>query len=164
MRIQWARCCVNSPIGKGRLVQWKNRCFPGEWSEETDTVPVGRTGCEPAKGSLQLQGVKYVLHTVGLEWPASPTEESSNGKVKAIREAISHALVVAETLRCRSVTLPPISGGVFAQNNERAEQAARRAVVSEVNLWASRAAPSTLKEVHIVDKSISVLSASRSAA
>mmetsp|Transcript_2173 Transcript_2173/g.7089 ORF Transcript_2173/g.7089 Transcript_2173/m.7089 type:complete len:1082 (+) Transcript_2173:227-3472(+) len=129
----------------------------GEWSAEEVLVPEGRTGVEPVDRASNLgdQGVKFLLHTVGPQWTASPTEEESYCMVKGIREAVSHALCVAEALECRSVTLPPISGGLFALNNERSKHAARSALISEVKLWANNAAElSFLKEVIIVDNSI----------
>ena len=100
-----------------------------EESNKIGYVPTGSAAYTSA-GSLPS---KYVIHAVGPVW-------GSGNEEKLLRSAVRSALVVAEKLNLKSISMPAISSGIFGYPKKEA----CRVIFSEVKNFLE-------KDAHSVD-------------
>ena len=87
----------------GEVIRRQSR----EWVQKYGPVPVGEVAVTAA-GELPA---RYVVHAVGPRWGEGNEE-------KKLRSAVRNALLKADELGCRSVSLPAISTGIFGYPKE----------------------------------------------
>jgi O-acetyl-ADP-ribose deacetylase len=73
--------------------------------------PVSHT--HPAWTSGGLLPAKYIIHAVGPVW-------GSGGEDQKLSDAVTGSLGVADELKCKSLTMPAISTGIFGFPRDRA--------------------------------------------
>jgi len=78
-----------------------------EWVKRNGPVPVGNVAVTSG-GNLPA---RYVIHAVGPRWGEGDEEQK-------LRNAVKNALTRAESLGCRSISMPAISTGIFGYPKE----------------------------------------------
>jgi O-acetyl-ADP-ribose deacetylase len=82
-----------------------------EWIRQHGSV----SHSHPAWTSGGLLPVKYVIHAVGPVWGDGDEDQK-------LADAVTGCLRVADELKCKSISLPAISTGIFGFPKERAAQ------------------------------------------
>lgn len=80
-----------------------------EWVRKHGLVPHSH----PAWTSGGLLPAKYVIHTVGPVW-------GDGDEDKKLTDAVTGSLRVADKLKCKSISMPAISTGIFGFPKDRA--------------------------------------------
>lgn len=81
-----------------------------EWIRKHGPV----TYSHPAWTSGGLLPAKYIIHAVGPVWEDDGSED------KKLLEAVTGSLRVADELKCKSISMPAISTGIFGFPKDRA--------------------------------------------
>ena len=74
----------------------------------------------PAWTSGGLLPAKYVIHAVGPVWGDTHDVGTSGDEDKKLSDAVIGSLKVAGELKCRSISMPAISTGIFGFPKDRA--------------------------------------------
>src|SRR5687768_6823405 len=106
-----------------------------EWIRKHGSV----SHTHPAWTSGGLLPAKYIIHAVGPVW-------GSGGEDKKLTEAVTGALRVADELKCKSVSLPAISTGIFGFPKERAA----RIIFSSMDEYFAKTQESNIQQVRII--------------
>jgi putative ATPase len=61
-------------------------------------------------GKLEANGIKYVIHTVG---PVFKENEAVLPQQMLLYDAVYNSLLMADKLKCKSISIPAISSGIF---------------------------------------------------
>ena len=141
--------------------QKSQHCGTSDW-EAVSTTPRGQATWQRTAGMLADNGVRCVVHAHGPRWtqPGGPkakplTDESAISSImqRDIKLTVGNALECAARSGAMSVTVPPISGGIFTRgtpNKENDELESRRAVLEALFLFAKEN-PNRLRRIVFVD-------------
>lgn len=106
-----------------------------EWIRKHGLVPHSH----PAWTSGGLLPAKYVIHAVGPVW--GDGDEDSN-----LAAAVTGSLRVADELKCKSISMPAISTGIFGFPKDRAAGI----IFKSINIYFEASADSSVNLVRIV--------------
>jgi O-acetyl-ADP-ribose deacetylase (regulator of RNase III) len=115
----------------GPLVQQES----DEWIRKHG--PVSHT--HPAWTSGGLLPAKYIIHAVGPVW-------GSGGEDQKLSDAVMGSFHVADELKCKSVSLPAISTGIFGFPKDQAA----RIIFSSINEYFARNQDSGIQQIRII--------------
>ena len=114
----------------GRIIQKESDA----WIQQHGPVPHS----QPAWTSGGLLPAKYVIHAVGPVWGDGDEDNK-------LADAVTGSLRVADELKCKSMSLPAISTGIFGFPKERAA----KIIFSEIEKY-FESSQSNLKVVKLV--------------
>jgi O-acetyl-ADP-ribose deacetylase (regulator of RNase III) len=99
--------------------------------------PVSHT--HPAWTSGGHLPAKYIIHAVGPVW-------GSGGEDQKLSNAVTGSLRVADELKCKSISFPAISTGIFRFPTERAA----RIIFSSIDEYFSKTQESNIQQIRII--------------
>jgi O-acetyl-ADP-ribose deacetylase len=99
--------------------------------------PVSHT--HPAWTSGGRLPAKYIIHAVGPVW-------GSGGEDQKLADAVTGSLRVADELKCKSLTMPAISTGIFGFPKERAAGI----IFSSIDEYFAKAQASNIQQVRMI--------------
>jgi O-acetyl-ADP-ribose deacetylase (regulator of RNase III) len=82
---------------------------------------------------------KYIIHAVGPVW-------GSGGEDQKLADAVTGSLRVADELKCKSLTMPAISTGIFGFPKERAA----RIIFSSIDGYFVKTQESNIQQIRII--------------
>lgn len=106
-----------------------------QWIKRRGTV----SHLNPAWTSGGTLPAKYVIHAVGPVWGDGDEDNK-------LADAVAGSLRVADALKCKSLSMPAISTGIFGFPKERAAEI----IFSSIEKYFANAQAPTLKTVRIV--------------
>ena len=136
---------ANEQLAHGGGVAWAISKKGGKAIQEESDAWIRKHGqvshAHPAWTSGGLLPAKYVIHAVGPVWINGRDDEDQK-----LQDAITGSLQVADELKCKAISMPAISTGIFGFPKDRAAEIIFKAIPSyfEKNL------NSSLKQVRIV--------------
>ncbi|WKZ36374.1 MAG: macro domain-containing protein [Anaerolineales bacterium] len=74
----------------------------------------------PAWTSGGLLPAKYIIHAVGPVWGETHAAGTGGNEDKNLSAAVTGSLCVADELKCKSISMPAISTGIFGFPKDRA--------------------------------------------
>ncbi|MBI5824704.1 MAG: macro domain-containing protein [Chloroflexi bacterium] len=107
-----------------------------EWIREHGPV----THSHPAWTLGGLLPAKYIIHAVGPVW------EDDGGEDKKLSDAVTGSLTVADELKCKSISMPAISTGIFGFPKDRAAGI----IFSAIETYFTEIDSSTIQTVRLV--------------
>ncbi|MFN8413938.1 MAG: macro domain-containing protein [Anaerolineales bacterium] len=134
---------ANEHLAHGGGVAWaiSKRGGPTVQQESDEWIqkhcPVSHA--HPAWTSGGLLPAKYIIHAVGPVW-------GDGDEDKKLSDTVTGSLQVAEELKCKSISLPAISTGIFGFPKERAA----RIIFSSIETYFVKNKSSTLQQVRLV--------------
>ena len=105
------------------------------WIQQNGPVPHSH----PALTSGGLLPAKYVIHAVGPVWGDGDEDNK-------LADAVTGSLRVADELKCKSISLPAISTGIFGFPKERAAGI----IFSAIDQYFAKAQESNIQQIRIV--------------
>jgi O-acetyl-ADP-ribose deacetylase len=100
--------------------------------------PVSHT--HPAWTSGGRLPAKYIIHAVGPVWKNAGDEDLK------LSDAVKGSLQVADELKCKSISIPAISTGIFGFPTDRAA----RIIFSSIDEYFAKAQESNIQQVRII--------------
>jgi O-acetyl-ADP-ribose deacetylase len=82
---------------------------------------------------------KYIIHAVGPVW-------GSGGEDQKLSDAVMGSLRIADELKCKSVSLPAISTGIFGFPKDRAA----RIIFSSMDEYVAKTQESTIQQIKLI--------------
>ncbi len=107
-----------------------------EWVRKHGPV----THSHPAWTLGGLLPAKYIIHAVGPVWEDDGSED------KKLSDAITGSLTVADELKCKSISMPAISTGIFGFPKDRAAGI----IISAIETYFTETKSSTIQTVRMV--------------
>lgn len=134
---------ANEQLAHGGGVAWAISKKGGPKIQEESDAWVRKHGpvshAHPAWTSGGTLPAKYVIHAVGPVW-------GDGDEDKKLQDAVNGSLQVADELKCKSMSMPAISTGIFGFPKDRAAKIIFKAVTA----YFEKNANSGLKQVRIV--------------
>lgn len=93
----------------------------------------------PAWTSGGLLPAKYIIHAVGPVW-------GSGGEDQKLSDAVTGSLRAADELKCKSISIPAISTGIFRFPTERAA----RIIFSSIDQYFAKTQESNVQQIRII--------------
>lgn len=112
-----------------------------EIQRESDTKSPVKTGKATYTTAGELD-FKYIIHTVGPIWRGGEENESED-----LESAVRSALMLAEQLKLESISMPPVSTGIFKYPLKPAVSIIFHTVLDFLNKE-----PQHIKEIHLCEK------------
>lgn len=136
---------ANEQLAHGGGVAWAISKKGGKAIQEESDAWIRKHGqvshAHPAWTSGGLLPAKYVIHAVGPVWINGRDDEDQK-----LQDAVTGSLQVADELKCKSVSMPAISTGIFGFPKDRAAGI----IFKTVQTYFEQNPNSTLKQARIV--------------
>ncbi|MBE0670191.1 MAG: macro domain-containing protein [Anaerolineales bacterium] len=100
----------------------------------------------PAWTSGGLLPAKYIIHAVGPVWEDAQDADTRNDEDKKLSDAVTGSLRVADELKCKSISMPAISTGIFGFPKDRAAGI----IFSAIETYFTKSKNSTVQAVRLV--------------
>ena len=141
---------ANEQLQHGGGVAWaiSKRGGPTVQKESDDWVrkhgPVSHS--HPAWTLGGLLPAKYIIHAVGPVWGDTHDAGTRGDEDKKLSDAVTGSLRVADELKCKSISMPAISTGIFGFPKDRAAGI----IFTTVETYFSETKNSTIRTVRLV--------------
>ena len=136
---------ANEQLAHGGGVAWAISKKGGKAIQEESDAWIRKHGqvshAQPAWTSGGLLPAKYVIHAVGPVWINGRDDEDQK-----LQDAVTGSLQVADELKCKSISMPAISTGIFGFPKDRAAKIIFRVITDYFETNNN----SNLKKVRIV--------------
>lgn len=86
-----------------------------EEREKIGIIERGEAAYTPSFGLFDTNGIKYIIHTVGIKWNGG-----NDGEIQIIRNCYRNSLKIAKELNCKSISIPLLATGNYGFPKETA--------------------------------------------
>lgn len=134
---------ANEQLQHGGGVAWAISKRGGPTVQEESDAWIRKHGLvthsHPARTLGGLLPAKYIIHAVGPVW-------GDGDEDKKLSDAVTGSLIVADELKCKSISMPAISTGIFGFPKDRAAGI----IFSAIETYFSEVKDSTIQTVRLV--------------
>ena len=135
---------ANEHLQHGGGVAWAISKKGGDTIQQESDEWIRKNGLvshtHPAWTSGGALPAKYIIHAVGPVW------ENIGDEDKKLSDAVTGSLRVADDLKCKSISMPAISTGIFGFPKDRAA----KIILTSIDEYFSKTQASNIQQIRIV--------------